>query len=358
MFGAGPAGCSAALTLLNHSDLKVVIVEQSDFQQIRVGENVSARILSLIDYLQIDRSRLDAHSMISTHSTTAYWGSEIPVTRDSIFYSENNFQLDREAFDLMLIDEFVKKDGVVFPRSRCQRLEGGDGDGPWRATLKHPSEGVFQISARYVIDASGRTATIGKKIGVQRELLDQLVGVGAFFQFSNDVVVPQEQTIESVEDGWWHCSTLPDNRVVVTFFCDPTLVSEQRLSLAKNWMQLLCNTKHIVKRIEGSTFVSEDPWIRNASTLVSHSSHIRRFLSVGDAACSFDPISSMGVGFAVSSGCQAAVNIIADAGRSGDGSFDTYHQSIQQNLEPYLNSRKVFYQKETRWQESSFWSKR
>ena len=52
--GGGPAGTSVALSLLNYSDHTVMLVEQSDLNQMRVGEHVSASIFDLVEYLKID----------------------------------------------------------------------------------------------------------------------------------------------------------------------------------------------------------------------------------------------------------------------------------------------------------------
>ena len=80
------------------------------------------------------------------------------------------------------------------------------------------------------------------------------------------------------------------------------------------------------------------------------------FLAVGDAVASFDPISSMGIGFAMSSGSFAA-KAIADHS-SNPNALKVYEESIQNILSNYNETKGLYYRKEQRWPDSTFWKKR
>jgi flavin-dependent dehydrogenase len=82
------------------------------------------------------------------------------------------------------------------------------------------------------------------------------------------------------------------------------------------------------------------------------------YLAVGDAVCSFDPISSMGIGFALASGSQAATAINASDHTSGDMSLQSYFKDTKRIFSDYLKTRNKIYRQETRWPDSDFWQRR
>ena len=104
--------------------------------------------------------------------------------------------------------------------------------------------------------------------------------------------------------------------------------------------------------------MSTAPWVRNAFTQISNSSECENFLAVGDAAAAFEPISSMGIGFAISSACQATSIVQLELIERNQKRIETYQQDIIQNFNNYLKIRKQFYQKEKRWYNSDFWNRR
>ena len=180
--GGGPAGASAALSLLNYSDVSVTIVEQSDLSQLRVGEHVSPAIFNLIDYLKIDKDDFEPGSFMPAYSNTAYWGSDYPSTTDSMFTAEGaTFQLDREKFDFKLIEQVAERGGNIFPRTKCTefvQLENKH----WEITIKHPEEGTHTLKAKYLMDATGRQAHVCRQVGVPSQKFDSLMGAGMFLQ--------------------------------------------------------------------------------------------------------------------------------------------------------------------------------
>jgi alkyl hydroperoxide reductase subunit AhpF len=51
--GGGPAGTSAALSLLKYSDLKVVIVEETGLESVKIGEQVNSSIFDLLSIWEL-----------------------------------------------------------------------------------------------------------------------------------------------------------------------------------------------------------------------------------------------------------------------------------------------------------------
>lgn len=354
--GGGPAGASAALSLLNYSQHSVTLIEQSDFNRIRVGEHVSASIFDLIEYLKIEKSEFEANSFIPVYGNTTYWGSDQPNTTNSIFTTEESrFQLDREKFDFKLIEEASKRGAIIFPRSKCieyKQLE----DKNWEVLVKHPEKGNFTIHTQYLVDATGRTSNVCRQVDVTSKKYDTLMGVGTFLHHEKKTL-QFEQTLEAVELGWWYSAILPDNTIVVTFFTDADIISEYNLNQIDSWNKMLQKTKYIKRFLEDTTSFSDKLWVRNAQTQISNSSSVDRFIAIGDASASFDPISSMGIGFSISSACHAAKHIQNELSQDMT-TTDVFQQDIEKNFNQYLELRKMFYQQEKRWTSSIFWKRR
>ena len=356
--GAGPAGCATALSLLNYSDTQVMLVEQGDLSQVRVGEQVSATIFKFFDYLKLTEEDFNPNDYMPSYSSVSYWGSHRPSTRNSIFTTEEaNYQLNREAFDLSLLSKVSTLGGTVLPRTKVQSIRHCS-DGRWELELLHAEQGPLRILAKYLVDATGRNASISRQLEVEVQKHDKLMGLGCFFSLPKGHQQDYGHVLESCEDGWWYCAQLPDNQMVVSLFSDADIVSNKRLNLKQHWLDALARTQHITDSLQGATLSADKLWVRNACSQLVSGKLPNNFLAVGDAACAFDPISSMGIGFALSSGCQAAITIIHHEGDSSDEAFALYQQDLQHIFDDYLATRQTIYDKEQRWLESAFWRRR
>lgn len=354
--GGGPSGASAALSLLNYSKCDVTLIEQSDFNKTRVGEHVSASIFDLINYLKLNKSDFEENSFIPAYASKSYWGSDKVSTTNAIFTTdEATFQLDREKFDFKLIETAAERGATIYPRTKCLDYEQLE-DKSWRVFLSHPTEGKFTIKANYLVDASGRSANVCRKVGGSSKKDDSLMGVGLFLELNN-VSKKFEQTLESVELGWWYAACLPDNKMVITFFSDADIISENKLHQLDVWESLLQETNHIKHLLNNTEALSDKLWVRNAHTQISDVRNLENFIAIGDAAVSFDPISSMGIGFSISSACFAA-KYIAHKIEEGSSSIDIYQEDILKNYKQYHDIKKRYYQEEKRWPRAVFWQRR
>ncbi len=225
-------------------------------------------------------------------------------------------------------------------------------------TVNHPTQGQFVVNTKFLVDATGRQANICRKVGVPSSKLDRLIGVGAFIQFEDKATLPHDQLLETVESGWWYSALLPDNILTIVFFSDSDIIAKHHLNKNDNWNRLLLETKHMKQRVRSATALDSKPWVRNASTRISNLPECRNFLAIGDAAASFDPISSMGIGFAMTSALQAARIIQEELAEHHPQRVPHYQQEIGQHFEHYLQLRKRFYQQEKRWPSADFWVRR
>lgn len=356
VIGAGPAGLCAAICVLTYSSLNVLVLEQSDFSQVRVGEHVSDSLFQVLDYLKLQKSDFPEHCFLPCYGDTSYWGSDFPRVRHAIFNSENaSVQLDRASFDFTLMEQVVARGGTLFPRTHCTvSRQGSD----WVLSCNHPAQAPFSISCRYLLDASGRNGSLCRQLGGQVHQLDQLMGAGCFFSCIASEDAAQEQLIESTEYGWWYGARLPNQQYVATFFSDKDMIRKLRLNQGQHWQQLLQQSKHLKQQLKHCKSLSAHPWLRNAGSQYSDSTALTNYLAIGDAACAFDPISSMGLGFALSSACHAAQLVIAELQHNKPTPQEVYQQDLHAHFASYQQLRRRFYQAEQRWSSADFWQRR
>ncbi|WP_102795223.1 lysine-epsilon-oxidase maturase LodB [Bowmanella denitrificans] len=357
IFGAGPAGLSAGITLLNHTQLSVWIVEQSNLQSLRVGESVSASIFSLLDYLQLSRDEFPPTCFLPTYSSTAYWGSDKPTNRESLFSVESQgYQLDRQAFDFSLMEKFTALGGHLLPRCHIQQMQPTTQG--WQLRFDHVEQGSLSVECRFILDASGRQTSLAPKLGIRYREVDRLTGVGLFMQPPAGQSLVQEQWIESTELGWWYCAATPGNQWVVTFFSDADLLHQHRLNRLDCWLSLLASTHKMKNKLAGARTCSSKLWLKSAASKCCLPAWLSGYLPVGDAALAFDPITSMGLGFAMTSGAEAARIVASLLGGLGVDVSPDYWQQLNQHFQSYLKNRQQFYTLEQRWSSAPFWHRR
>lgn len=354
--GGGPAGTAAALCLLTHTACKVVVAEASAYDNIRVGEHVDASIFQLLEYLGISRNAFDNAGIQEGYNSEAAWGSDRIVARHGIYTTEGrSYQLDRHLFDPFLATEVATRGGQLFPRTRALQYQQ-TADGHWTVLLQHETKGQFQVQAKFLIDATGRQAQVCRHLGIPGKRYDQLTGIGAYLEPAVAHTPEQKILLETTPEGWWYYATLPGDRRVVTLFTDSDLVKKYQWQHPDNWNRLLAATKHLLPLTRGC-HAHGKPWVKNAFTQITDTTSIKNLLAAGDAALSFDPVSSMGIGFAISSACHAA--LAADLQLQHDSAgIISYHKDLQQHFDHYLQLRASFYRKEQRWTEAPFWERR
>lgn len=354
--GGGPAGTAAALCLLGHTTRKVVVAEASAYSNIRVGEHVDASIFQLLEYLGIPRHAFDDTGIQEGYNSEAAWGSDRLVARHSIYTTEGrSYQLDRHLFDPFLAAQVAERGGQLFPRTRALQYQQ-NADGHWTILLQHETKGQFEVHAKFLIDATGRQAQVCRHLGIPGKRYDQLTGIGAYLRSDVKHMPEQKILLETTPEGWWYYATMPGDRLVATFFTDSDLVKKNQWQLPGHWNRLLASTKHLLPLTRGCHAYGK-PWVKNAFSQMTDTTAIKNFLAAGDAALSFDPISSMGIGFAISSACHAA--LAADLQLQHDGAgIVSYHKDLQQHFQNYLRIRASFYNREQRWREAPFWERR
>ena len=322
----------------------------------RAGEIVSAAIGPFLEYLGINKFTDVVSKMMPSLGTEALWGSATPMQRHSLWTGHGpGWSLDRAAFDSILLGAAEAVGVSVFRGGLLQGSKREDDNENWRIAFDFDGE-IHHIIARHVIDASGRRRAFARQMGARTLGADRLIGVVTELPCGvaklDDVV-----TIEAISSGWWYATPTPNDRAMLVFMTDADLF--HRLSgdnLSERFRNAFLETNHLASRIALSTR-KLSLYVHMAGGQLLDPCMGPYWVATGDAACSHDPISSIGIGHAIMSGIQAAR--IVNARLSGDESLAlAYPGDVLRNHMTYVSRRRSFYLAEQRWPDSPFWQRR
>lgn len=345
--GAGPAGCAAALTLRRYCpEIDVVLISMRKPGALHtpaVGESLSPGVLPLFDYLGIGHEFLRLGNL-SSWSAASAWGTEEILEREYLFSGlGSGWQIDRSKFDAWLVT-LAGRSGARHVRALAKRVVYHDKK--WSIALDD-SDG---IAADAVVDATGRAAWLVRSRGVALQRHDALIAEARWYACDESVTSAPGALVETTEYGWWYSSPLPDKRGVAMFMTDSDLRTqaawEEKLALAPATRARLASWRQ-----------TGEAAMRPANSQESAKVCGQRWVCAGDAAAAFDPVSSLGVGFSLRSGMEAA-RIAVAAAEDDDGPAAGYAASVQSICANYRARLRRIYLAERRWPQAPFWARR
>lgn len=357
ILGGGPAGTAAALSLRRHAPaLSVALVEQSSYDQPRVGETLPPTAQTLLEQLGVWETFV-SEGHVPAYGTRSAWGSGELYDNEFIFHpAGRGWHLDRKRFDQMLAREAADRgvftySGYKFTNSRP------DNRGGWLLEAQSEQGSELLIEASFVIDATGRRAAFAVQRGVRKVLLDRLLGVSVTFGARDAEQLEDTYTlVETWEEGWWYSSLLPGGNVIVFCMSDADIVKSRGLNSTDAWLGLLDQTRHTKERLRHATPLNA-PSVHAAHTHRLERVTDNTWLAVGDAATTFDPLSSQGITKSLRSGVLASY-AVADYFKGSTTGLEKYDALTAREFEDYLDVRADFYGQERRWEDSPFWQRR
>lgn len=357
ILGGGPAGTATALSLRQHApSLSLALVEQSSYDRIRIGETLPPIVQPLLEQLGVWPAFLNEEH-IPAYGTCAAWGSDELLDNEFIYHpAGRGWHLDRKRFDAMLAREATSR-GVTFYAGTRFVASRPSGKRRWRLTLQTENRDEIPIEAAFVVDATGRRAVFASQQDVRKVLLDHLLGVFVFFGQDVDTQLTETYTlVEAWEGGWWYSALVPDEKIAVLCMSDVDIVKKRRLNSSANWFELMRETRHTKDRVRQAQPLT-------ATSVHSAYSHCLErmtgdaWLAVGDAATTFDPLSSLGIFKGLRSGIMASY-AIGDYFKESSSSLEKYEAILAREFEEYLVTRADYYGQERRWENSPFWQRR
>ncbi len=356
ILGGGPAGAAAAVTLAA-SGASALVVERSDGGGREIGESIPPIARPLIEALGLD-SELETGDHLASYGNRSAWGSAKHSFTDFLFHPEGRgWHLDRVAFNRALLRRARAVGAYVALRTRvvanCYSERGG-----WALELE--SYGcVENVSARVVLDCTGRPAAFARTHGARRLVHDRLVAIAWTIEGGAEAVdLDTTTTVESTPYGWWYTARLPLRRRIVVFLTDSDLGEVSRAVRCDEAILMLEPTGCIRRclssyRLSGALPPRVMPANSSRSDMIAGPD----WMAVGDAAATYDPLSSQGIMIALAAGRRAAH--AARARLEGDvTAVARYAEEIADVYEEYLRNRSIYYSTETRWPDALFWKRR
>lgn len=348
--GGGPAG-SASATALARAGRRVLLAERrGGGAEFKVGESLPPQGRALLRELGVER-RFDGDAHAPSYANQSAWGTAALRSTDFVMGRHGHgWHLDRAKFDAMLRDAAREAGAAILEDAHaCEFARGGDG--LWRVRV--PSRG--ELLAPWLLDCTGRASLVARGRGVPRVNHDRLLGFVSLFRAQ---VSDRDSTtlVESVPHGWWYTARLPDARRVAVYFTDADAETAPAARDAGGFARLLGETAHVRRRLEGYE-ASAPPRATAANTARLAEFTGDGWLAAGDAAASFDPLSSQGICTAIYSGLRAGAALARRLAGDPD-SLAQYAAELASVFDAYLTHRSAFYGHERRWPQRPFWKRR
>ncbi len=351
VFGAGPAGCAAAITLCA-AGARVIVAERSRAAHVRGGETLSPGALGVLDRLGL-RARFLADGHLTCHANASAWGSADLVWHDFIRDPRGHaFHVDRDAFEALLRAR-AQALGTRFVTG-CSARALSRNEAIWRVARE---DGQRSISAGWVVDATGRAASVARHLGAQRVAAWTQVALLAFLRTSR----PSTETfslLEAVPEGFWYAAPMPDGRMALTLFSDAGALEAGAVRSPQRFHALLMAAPHVARRVATRGAVLDAALrvvVADSARLLP--AHGPGWIAVGDAALAYDPIAAHGLTLALRTGTDAGEALIAST-RGDREAVARYGVRLAAAYAAYEREALRLYASESRWPDAPFWRRR
>ncbi|MBA3543017.1 MAG: tryptophan 7-halogenase [Chthoniobacterales bacterium] len=351
IIGGGPAGSTAA-TLLARAGRRVLVCEREKFPRFHIGE-------SLLPISMKTFTRLGLHEKFEQAGFLRKYGGEMAsaCSDEGVkFYfkdgyrsqTESSYQVPRAQFDKVLLDHAAENGAAVREETTIKKVEFFED----RAELRIESKGSApeKISARYVIDASGRHSVLGNHFKL-KETYPHLQKISIFAHYEGvEGDEGRDGTLTRqlrAKDRWFWYVPLPDGRASIGVVLDTALYKQTKKSPEDFLAESLAEQPFLARRMTQARRVT--PAYASADFSYRQSRLTgERWMLAGDAAGFIDPVFSSGVFLALLGGEQCAdiLDVVLDHPRKAPRLFARYEKLLRRVMKGYLRFVDAWYSKE------------
>jgi flavin-dependent dehydrogenase len=361
IIGGGPVGALAA-TLLRARGLKVTLVHRPYSKSYKAGETLPPVANSLLRHLGV-YDLLEQEGHIKCPGNQSAFGSPDLVDFDFIYTANGlGWHLDRCVFECQLLDR-AQAAGALILNEKIQTVQRKGRQ--WHLKLG-ASAGVFNserfLTADYLVDASGVSRYLLRQQNIPIEHSDKLGARIAIFK-TVDENRDHRTLTEADYDGWWYSSCAPSGVRLVMFFSDSDLKGFQGCRTPEAFLERIKQTCFIKQKLEyecpdyketEAMFLYSEP----ARSTLSSRVQGEKWIAIGDAAMSFDPLSSQGLWIGFESARRATDAVAEQLFNNSDGAELDYQVWAGKTYSDYRREKKKYYAMEHRFSNEEFWQRR
>lgn len=353
--GGGPAG-SAAATLLARRSHRVALVHPTLPAAAALAESIPPSATKLFAELGV----LDAVRAAGFHKNrgnTVWWAGQ-PVRREAFAEDGSGFHVDRGTLEEVLVRQASSVGALVFDGMTARTAT--ESDAGWIVRCEGNDGAVTEISAPWMLDATGRHGFQARKEGRQPDRsTTTLALVGRWRREGGWPDEAGHTLVESYADGWAWSVPLSDDVRCYTAMVDQRRADLEGSDVGSMLERELGKTEHI-----GATRVGATPdgeaWACPASLYSTPRLGRPGLLLLGDAGSFIDPLSSFGVKKALSSGWLAGVvahTALIDPGMSESAAsfFDAREREVYRS---YRAVSAPFFEAAAEAHGTTYWSER
>jgi len=353
ILGAGTAGLALATRLCHHKRVLVIEKRSLSDQRPRIGESLPGAASVLLKRLGVWNSFCNGNHR-TRGSSVSLWDATFPVWRDALRDPAGaGWIINRTAFENMLCDEAIKAGATVLDSCR-QYSFSKTGEG-WSVHIKQTDQ---THRSPILIDATGRSASIARRLGAEYAAQDSLLCMYSFLSQQQDDP-DASMRIVADEHGWWYTVQIPGKKRVLAYHLDIDNPLRESLKEPVSFFNRALATP-LINDVLGSWQAGEIHFkpagtsVIDVTTLAATGAG---FLPIGDAVIAFDPISSQGLFNALATAESASAAIMNGFPNNAE-TFHQYCAELKQVSERYLSHLQQTYAGPVRFANSAFWKTR
>ncbi len=321
VIGGGPGGAALA-TFLTRRGRRCVVFEQSTFPRYHIGESLVPHTYGILDRLGFlpklkgalfpEKYSVRFVSPDGREATPFYFSETIPGD------GSRTWQVERSQFDRMLLNharesgadvhEGVAVEKVLFDGRCAIGVAVSNGDG------------AQSISAKVVVDASGRATVIGRQLKLKGDV-PGLKKASLWGYYRGGKRLPGIDAGETTMfllrgGGWFWYIPLPDDIVSVGIVADPDYLFSAGGTSEAIFEREVARCAPLGERLVVAQRVGPVRGLRQLAYL-NRQTCGEGWVMIGDARAFLDPIYSSGLFLALGS-AELAANCIEDALAAND----------------------------------------
>lgn len=303
IIGGGPAGAAAA-ALLARDGFDVLLAERTSFPRFHIGESLLPHSLPILEDLGV----LPEVEAIGVPKFGADFADVHGSSRNMLFGRalkpgpDHAFQVKRSDFDNILLKNAGRHGATVLEETLVKKVDL-EQQGMAHLEIEEPGGQRRSITARQVIDASGRDGLIARKLSM-RHPNKHHQSAAVFSHFEN---VPRHEgqmagnvSIYWFDHGWMWFIPLPNGLMSVGAVCRTEYFKSRSVPLEQFLDDTIQRSAVAAQRMKDAKRVEE---VRAASNYSYNAEEMfgPNHVLIGDAYAFIDPVFSSGVHIALNS---------------------------------------------------------